>query len=45
MKRSLTLFGRNIRLAWLLVAGFALLIGISALFDGPRTLYAHAVLI
>ena len=36
---------KRMRPAWLLVAGFALLVGISALFDGPRSLYAHAIVV
>jgi hypothetical protein len=31
--------------AWLFVAGFAALIAVSLLFEGPRNLYYHAVLI
>jgi hypothetical protein len=36
---------RKIRLAWLLIAGFALLIGLSLLFEGPRTVFYHAIVI
>ncbi len=45
MKKGLSLFGRRIRLAYLLVAGFLALIAVSAIFEGPRTVYTHAIII
>jgi hypothetical protein len=45
MKRGVSLFGRNIRLAYLLIAGFMAVIAISSLFEGPRTVYTHAIII
>jgi hypothetical protein len=45
MKRGISLFGKRIRLAYLLIAGFLALIAISTIFDGPRTVYAHAIII
>ena len=38
------LLGR-IRLAYLLIAVFALAIGLSFIWEGPRTVYANAVII
>lgn len=45
MKRAVSLFGRRIRLAYLLAACFLAAVAVSAVFDGPRTVYAHAVII
>jgi hypothetical protein len=45
MRKGVNIFGRKIRLAYILIAGFLALIAISALFEGPRTLYAHSVII
>jgi hypothetical protein len=45
MKRGISLLGRKIRPAYLLIAGFLALIAISAIFEGPRTVYAHAIII
>ena len=45
MRKGVSIFGRKIRLAYWLMAGFLVLIAISALFEGPRTLYAHAIII
>ena len=36
---------KRIRPAWLLIAGFAALIALSLFFEGPRDVYAHAILI
>jgi len=33
------------RTAWILMAVFALGIGLSFIWEGPRTVYAHAVII
>ena len=38
------LLGR-IRLAYLLIAVFALAIGLSFIWEGPRTVYANAIII
>jgi hypothetical protein len=45
MKRGISLLGRKIRPAYLLIAGFLALIAISAIFEGPRAVYAHAIII
>jgi len=36
---------RRIRTAYLLLAVFALAIGLSFIWEGPRTVYAHAIII
>ncbi len=36
---------RSIRRAWWLLAVFAVAIGLSLIWEGPRTVYAHAVVI
>jgi len=45
MKRGISVFGKRMRLAYLLIAGFMALIAISTIFEGPRTVYAHAIII
>jgi hypothetical protein len=45
MRRAISIFVRKIRPAYWLIAGFLVLIAISALFEGPRSLYAHAIII
>jgi hypothetical protein len=45
MKKGISLFGRRIRPAYLIIAGFIAAIAISAIFDGPRTVYTHAIII
>lgn len=45
MRKGISIFGRKIRPAYWLIAGFLVLIAISALFEGPRTLYTHAIII
>lgn len=44
MKRIKRLLGR-IRPAYLLLAVFALAIGLSFIWEGPRTVYANAIII
>ncbi|MBN2026659.1 MAG: hypothetical protein JW854_07880 [Actinobacteria bacterium] len=44
MKRIKELLGR-IRTAYLLIAVFALAIGLSFIWEGPRTVYANAIII
>jgi hypothetical protein len=36
---------KRIRPAWLLVVGFTAFIALSLFFEGPRSVYAHAILI
>ncbi len=36
---------RGVRLAWFFLAAFALALGISLLWEGPRTVYTHAVIL
>ncbi|MDD3718799.1 MAG: hypothetical protein PHP28_09080 [Actinomycetota bacterium] len=43
--RSISILGKRIRPAWLLIAGLVALAAISAVFEGPRTVYAHAIII
>jgi hypothetical protein len=44
LKKKSRLRGR-IRTAYLLIAVFALAIALSFLWEGPRTVYAHAIII
>ena len=43
--KGFSVFGRKIRLAYWLIGAFIALIAISAVFEGPRTLYTHAIII
>ena len=36
---------KRIRPAWLFIVGFAALIALSLFFEGPRSVYTHAILI
>ncbi len=45
MNRSISLLGRKIRPAYLFIAGLLALVAVSAIFEGPRTVYAHAIII
>ena len=38
-------FRKRSRVAWLAMAACALAVGISFLWEGPRTVYAHAIII
>ncbi|MEW6554266.1 MAG: hypothetical protein AB1384_08280 [Actinomycetota bacterium] len=45
MRNPISLWGRKIRPAFLVLAGLLAMIAVSAIFDGPRTVYAHAIII
>ena len=45
MKNTLSVLVKRIRPAYLLIAGLLALVAVSAIFDGPRAVYAHAIII
>ena len=45
MRNTLSALTKRIRPAYLLIASLLALVAVSAIFDGPRTVYAHAIII